>query len=326
VFIEHPPKNSMASFSFTSTVLDEGITFIFGSWIRVTNGLGDFNSHLADSRKPEASTTTRRSDLDEFIENLNEFLLPDIVGQIEEMSIFDATSIRAAPELVGSDSNRSKAPSHSESLSDLEEDIDRLLKLEDVGATACRGAPIVNNYSDSNEEYSLTSTTPSSSRGGLEDEGATTCQEAPVLDNHSQLDDHTESFSGSHLGLTITSMPQGCFVYWKGLEPSELLEYDSCLVAFTQKLPFEEGKPLSTILEEGEGSTELVEYSHTAENSPDRQVYMASLHNVNDDEPGSEYDAELLADVYVDEHTADAPQDKNEEHRRIWWLKNTKRA
>jgi hypothetical protein len=33
VFIEHPPENSRASFCFTSTVLDEGTSFIFGSWI-----------------------------------------------------------------------------------------------------------------------------------------------------------------------------------------------------------------------------------------------------------------------------------------------------
>jgi hypothetical protein len=30
MFIEHPSENSMASLSFTSTVLDEGTTFIFG--------------------------------------------------------------------------------------------------------------------------------------------------------------------------------------------------------------------------------------------------------------------------------------------------------
>jgi hypothetical protein len=36
VFIEHPVENSMASLSFTSNVLDEGTTFIFGSWIYVT--------------------------------------------------------------------------------------------------------------------------------------------------------------------------------------------------------------------------------------------------------------------------------------------------
>jgi hypothetical protein len=58
VFIEHPPKNLMASSSFTSIMLDEGTTFIFGSWICIANGLGGLNSHLTDSRKPEASTPT----------------------------------------------------------------------------------------------------------------------------------------------------------------------------------------------------------------------------------------------------------------------------
>jgi hypothetical protein len=96
-------------------------------------------------------------------------------------------------------------------------------------------------------------------------------------------------------------------MYWKGLEPFELLEYDSCLVAFMQELPFQEGKPLSPISEGGEGRTELLEYSHTADNSPDHQVYMASLCNADDDEPGPEYDDELLADMSADERMADAP-------------------
>ncbi|RLM80131.1 retrotransposon protein, putative, Ty3-gypsy subclass [Panicum miliaceum] len=87
-----------------------------------------------------------------------------------------------------------------------------------------------------------------------------------------------------------------------------------------------EGKPLSPIAEEGDGSTELLEYSHTADNSPDRQVYMTSLHNADNDEPGHEYDNELLADVSANEPTADAPQDENQEHRRIRRLKNAKRA
>jgi hypothetical protein len=115
-------------------------------------------------------------------------------------------------------------------------------------------------------------------------------------------------------------------MYSKGLAPSELLDYDSHLVAFTQELPFQEGKPLFPISEEGEGSTELLEYNHTDDNSPDRQVYMASLRNVDDDKPGPEYDDELLADVSTDERTMDAPQNENEEHRRIRWLKNAKRA
>jgi hypothetical protein len=71
VFIEHPLENSMASLSFTSIVPDEGIIFIFGSWICIANGLGGFNSCLVDSRKTEASTLTRSNDLDEL-------LLPDL--------------------------------------------------------------------------------------------------------------------------------------------------------------------------------------------------------------------------------------------------------
>jgi hypothetical protein len=73
-------------------------------------------------------------------------------------------------------------------------------------------------------------------------------------------------------------------VYWKGFEPSELLDYESRLVAFTLELPFQEGKHLSPIAEEGGSSTELLEYSLTANYSPDRQVCMASLHNTEDDE------------------------------------------
>jgi hypothetical protein len=110
------------------------------------------------------------------------------------------------------------------------------------------------------------------------------------------------------------------------MQPSELLEYDSCLVPFKQELPFQEGKPLSRITEEAESRTKLVEYSHMAKTSPDQQVYMASLHISKEDEPGPEYDAELLAAISIDERMMDAPQDENKERRRIWQLKNAKCA
>jgi hypothetical protein len=157
VLIEHPTENSMASFSFTSNVLDEGTTFIFGSWICVANGSGCFDGHLADSRKPEAPAASRCSNLDEFIDNLDEFLLPDLAGEIERMSVFDATSTHAAPGLLGLDSNRSEETctlfpfrlrnaasvneeaTRSESLSDLEEDLNHLLKLEDEGDSLLGG-------------------------------------------------------------------------------------------------------------------------------------------------------------------------------------------
>jgi hypothetical protein len=59
----------MASLSFTSIVLDAGTTFIFGSCICAANGLGGFNSHRANSSKPEASAATRRSNLYCFIDS-----------------------------------------------------------------------------------------------------------------------------------------------------------------------------------------------------------------------------------------------------------------
>ncbi|RLN16537.1 uncharacterized protein C2845_PM02G16410 [Panicum miliaceum] len=40
----------MASFNFTSVVLDEGTIFTFGSWVCVANGSGGFNNHLANPK------------------------------------------------------------------------------------------------------------------------------------------------------------------------------------------------------------------------------------------------------------------------------------
>jgi hypothetical protein len=130
------------------------------------------------------------------------------------MSIFNTISTCDAPDLVGSDLDRSEKTTRSKSLPDLEEDLDLLLKIKDVGAIAYRGPPVFDIHSDSNEEYSPCSTTPSSlSREGLGDEGATARRVAPALENHSQLDGPTEPFSGSHLGLAIMSTLQGHFVY-----------------------------------------------------------------------------------------------------------------
>jgi hypothetical protein len=228
VFIEHPLENSMASLSFTSNVLDEGTTFIFSSWICITNGLGGFNSHLINSRKSKASAATRCSNLDSFIDDLDELLLPDLPRQNETTSVFNMTPSRAAPGL-GSDSNRYDEASRSMSPPpDSEEDSDRLFKIRDEGATACQGPSILNYDSDSNKEYPSI-TIPG--RGGLEDGGATACREASVLVIHSQPDDYSELFLDNHPGLTITSTLQGCFLYWKGLEPFEVLESNSRLVA-----------------------------------------------------------------------------------------------
>jgi hypothetical protein len=121
--------------------------------------LGGFNSHLANSKEPEATSSTPSSDRNDFIDTLDDMLLPDLVQQNEKISIFNMISTRDAPDLFGSDSNRPEKTSRSKSLSDLEEDLDLLLKIKDMGATACEGPPIFDTHSNSNEEYSPRSTT-----------------------------------------------------------------------------------------------------------------------------------------------------------------------
>jgi hypothetical protein len=92
-------------------------------------------------------------------------------------------------------------------------------------------------------------------------------------------------------------------------------------------LPFQEGKPLSPIIEEGEGKTVLIYYNSSGEFSLQHHIYMAFLHEHGDNvEPGREYDDELLADISTNERTVDAPQDEDEEHKRIQRIKNAKRA
>jgi hypothetical protein len=56
--------------------------------------LGGFNSHLANSKELEASSSTPSSDLDEFIDNLDDLLLPNLAHQIEKISVFNGTSTR----------------------------------------------------------------------------------------------------------------------------------------------------------------------------------------------------------------------------------------
>jgi hypothetical protein len=63
--------------------------------------LGGFNSHLANSKELEASPSTSSSDLNNFIDNLDDMLLPNLIQQIEKISIFNATSTHDTPDLLG---------------------------------------------------------------------------------------------------------------------------------------------------------------------------------------------------------------------------------
>lgn len=65
-------------FNINTKISSQNMVIVFGSWICVTNGLGGFNNHLADSREPETSAATQPSDLEDFIDDLDEMLLPDL--------------------------------------------------------------------------------------------------------------------------------------------------------------------------------------------------------------------------------------------------------
>jgi hypothetical protein len=115
--------------------------------------------------------------------------------------------------------------------------------------------------------------------------------------------------------MMITSTPEGRFVHWKGMKPSDLLEAEDRLVAHLEPLPFQEGRPLATVVEE---STELVDES--SEELISRQVLMAEEGGDDGDLPIDEFDA-----VFEDEATANTG-DEDDADREARRTRNRARA
>ena len=105
-------------------------------------------------------------------------------------------------------------------------------------------------------------------------------REAQVFDSYPDSDDEFDPELADHPSLTIISMPRSRFMYWKGSEPTELFD-NARLVACLRDLPYQAGRPLSPIEEEGVGDIALVDYS-TTHSTPDHQVYV-SIHGENSD-------------------------------------------
>jgi hypothetical protein len=103
VHIEDPPANSMASFKFTYAVPPQGTTFIFGSWVCVADGAGNFCRFTVDM-KPKTLAASFHSDLDEFIDNLDDLSTYGSATRTEEVSALSATPSSAATTLPGLDS------------------------------------------------------------------------------------------------------------------------------------------------------------------------------------------------------------------------------
>jgi hypothetical protein len=79
-------------------------------------------------------------------------LAPLLVGCVESDSNRSKEARALFPFGLGNATSANKEATRFESLSDLEEDLDCLLKLGDVGATACWEAPVFDNYLDSNDD------------------------------------------------------------------------------------------------------------------------------------------------------------------------------
>ena len=111
-------------------------------------------------------------------------------------------------------------------------------------------------------------------------------------------DNEPISIIGHHLDLTITSTSHGWFMYWKGMEPPELLGQDTRLVAYIPNLAYQEGTHVFPVPKEGMGSTEIIT-DYSDESYTDRHVYMAHV-------ASGRWDNELPKEVSADDLSANA--------------------
>ena len=126
-------KNLMASFEFSSPAIDAGTTFIFGSWVCITNGSGGLSSHLIN---PASTKTPRREQLGEI--TFAEILLPGIAKEIENLSLSDPTPTHFPFGL------RNSAASYS-----------ALFHQKD--RTGTRTPPLLDSYPDSDDDFDFDS-------------------------------------------------------------------------------------------------------------------------------------------------------------------------
>jgi hypothetical protein len=102
----------------------------------------------------------------------------------------------------------------------------------------------------------------------------------------------------------ITSISEGRFVHWRGMELFDLLEAEGQLVANLEPLPFQEDRPLATVAEE---STELVDA--ISDELVSRQVLMAEEDEDDGGFPIVNFDA-----VSEDEATANTGDKNDADH------------
>jgi hypothetical protein len=97
----------MASFQFTRSVPSQGTTFVFSLWVCIADGAGSFRRFLVDM-KPKTPVADPRSDLDKFVDDLDDLSIHASAARIKVESASGATSSGAVATFLGLDSFQSK--------------------------------------------------------------------------------------------------------------------------------------------------------------------------------------------------------------------------
>ena len=116
-------KNSMAPLD-DNLVLEKGTSFRIGSWIIIANGSGGFESCPTDQDLPEVPEATKRRELDDFADRLEEVGFSNLNNEARIQSKFDAIKAKT--------------------LSELEEDLEELLE-ESKQETSTNGKNTLSN-------------------------------------------------------------------------------------------------------------------------------------------------------------------------------------
>jgi hypothetical protein len=97
----------MASFKFTSVVPPQGTMFVFGLSVCIADGAGSFRRFIVGI-KPKTLAASFHSDLDKFVNNIDNLSIHGSTMRTEEESAFDTTPSSAATTLLGLDSFQSE--------------------------------------------------------------------------------------------------------------------------------------------------------------------------------------------------------------------------
>jgi hypothetical protein len=109
VRVEDPPTSSMASFNLIKSVPSQGTTFVFGSWVCIADGAGNFWRFLVDMT-PKTFAADPRNGLDKFIDELDNLPLHTSAAHVEVKSAPSSTSSGVAITFPGSDLFQSRDP------------------------------------------------------------------------------------------------------------------------------------------------------------------------------------------------------------------------